>query len=317
MERDSDQMISNSIAILDREEKTNQNDNTIRTYTVAKGGLPGTLTISGDASNSNPIQPEITFTFEKVRSYRIQQPGSSTKLVIKSTDSSDKDINVDIEDEGASTTEQVSTDSSDGTTLVSTTSEFGDIDAVKLGSQTTGNIKVYINDGDESSPSEGTLLTTIYGKDEYHNVGDLGVPLLGTGSHESGLSGDFIRFHGSTLEQPSGTDVALEMQSAEFTVENNLEQTPRVDDIVQAVFPGVRDTSLTATVFGERESHDHIMDSLRNTSDNLIWDLQDAGSIQLDNARKTDPPARTVEGTQAIMSLDVGFSGEGLTLSKP
>lgn len=321
MERDSDNILKNSHTVVKRDIKTEKDGNTVRTYKVGKGGYIDTVEASLDIGDSDFIIFNLNYMFRKKRSYRIEQPSSDTKLALESTDSSDTGITVTIENEGATTTEDVSLDGSDATTLVSTTSSFGDIDAIELGSETVGDVKVYENDGSETSPTKGTKLTTIQGSDSYDGVqGDLGVPALGSGSHvTSDIGTQYYRFANSTVERPSSTDLAAQINTVDFTVENNIEAQGEVGSTLPQLVPGVQEVTLTSTIWGEKEIHDKLVDHLTIAKDDLVWDLNSGstspGKITLGNSTITDPGSTAEESEQAIASVDVQFSAESLTVS--
>lgn len=257
----------------------------------------------------------MTYQFEKIRSYQIDQPSSSTLLAFESTDSSDTSLSIDVENEGAGTTETVSLDGSDATTVVSSSSNFSDIDSISLQSESTGDIKVYVNSGSQTTPSKGDQLATIPGSDTYNGIeGDLGVPALGNGSHASALNSSYELFLGDTIERPDGTTTwAYDISSIEFTVSNNLETSVRSDSMRQRINIGNQDVEVSASIMGETESHSQIIEHLQKTSNQIDWVL-DNSELRATGAVLTDPPSRTVEAGQASMGLDATFSGTGVTV---
>lgn len=326
LERDSDQLLKNTHTLVDREDKTSlDSEETVnestsydtRIYTVGKGGYVDEVVFTGDPGSQQPVQVELTYQFEKIRSYQIDQPSSATGLALESTDSSDTGLTVTIENEDAGKSEDVSLDGSDATTLVgSTTTDFADIDAIELGSEATGDIKVYINDGSTSTPTKGDQLATIPGQSTYNSIeGDLGVPALGSGSHASALGSSYEIFLGDTIERPSGTSTwAYDISSYEMTVSNNLETSVRSDSMRQRISIGQQDSEVSATLMGETESHSQIIEHLQGTTNDIVWTL-DNSILQLDSAVLMDAPSRTIEAGQAMLSLDCGFTGSGITVT--
>lgn len=323
LERDSDQLLKNTHTFVDREDKTSlDSEETIngstshdtRIYTVGKGGYVDEVTFSGDPGSQQPVQVELSYQFEKIRSYQIDQPSASTKLALESTDSSDTSVTVTVENEDAGTTEDISLDGSDATTVVSSTETFGDIDAISLGSETTGDVNVYVNDGSETTPSKGDQLATIPGSDTYNGIeGDLGVPALGNGSHASALNSSYELFLGDTVERPSGTNLGYDISSVEMTVSNNLETAVRSDSMRQRIHIGNQDVEVTANIVGETESHSLILSHLQKTSNNIDWTLSNT-TLRASNAVLMDSPSRTIESGQASLSLDAGFQSEGIVV---
>lgn len=255
--------------------------------------------------------------FKKLRSYKIQQPSSSTKLAIESTDSNDTSQSLEIEDEGAGTTESVSLN---GTTVVSSSSSFSDIDVLELDSEAIGDVKIYENDGTETSPTKGTQLATIKGSASYDDIqGDLGIPALGSsGSHATDVGTDFFRFANTTVERPASTDLAAQINSVSLTIENNIEADGDVGSTLPQLVPGPQDVTLTATIWGYQEAHNKVVDHLTTSKDNLIWNLGSSpGQIELTNATIIDPGTLAEESEQAFATVDSQFSAEDLKVTQP
>lgn len=320
MARDADQLFPNSHTIVDREDKLSiSSDQTVsgntsydtRLYTVAKGAVIDEVAVTGDPSDAQPVQVELTYLAQKGRSYQIDQPGSSTLLTVKSSSANDTSQSVTIENEGAGTSESVTLN---GTSLVSTSSTFGDIDAIELSGETDGTITVSINDGTNSSPTEGDALAKIEGKNTYDSVeGDLGVPALGSGSHETLSSPSVEQFIGDVIDR-GGSNFAYEIPSATVTVANNVEETERSSSYGMGLHPGNREITMEATMYGDAMTHDLLQQHLENTAKNVTWKL-DGGNLQLDNAVLQEPGERAAEEGQALMTTDNLFQADGLTFA--
>lgn len=320
IQRDSDQTLKSTHTVVDREDKTSitseeawsSSSHDTRIYTVGKGGYIDEVTLNGDPGSQNPVAVELSYQFEKIRSYQVDQPSSSTKLAVKSDDSGDTSQSLTVEDEGAGASESVSLS---GTSLVSTTNSYGDIDALELDSETTGTVEVYVNTGSETTPSQGDKLSELPGSSAYNSTkGDLGIPALGSGSHASAIGQSYEIIVGDSVERPSGTNLAYDINSVSFNVSNNLETTERVDDIRMRIDVGEREATVDATVLGETESHTNILEHLQITENDVKWTLE-GGSVQVDSAALTDPPSRTIEAGEAALSLDNTFTGKSVTLS--
>ncbi len=309
MIRTNDETLSGSISMLGREDKEND-----RQFTVVKGAYLDSVEIDGNAGESQPIQPNISIMAEKVRQYDVKQPLSGEQLIAaKSDDSADTTQTLTLENEGAGKTATISLS---GTTLQSSSTKLGDVDAVELDAETEGNISVFYNQGTQGSPTEDRKIVEIKGKVFYQNVGDLGVPTLGSGDMSETVSGDFFRFQGSSVERPASENLGEEIESVNLTIENNLNIVPKIDDITQNVFEESRDISFTATVYGRAEMAGQVLEHLGNVEDDVVWDLGDPpGKITVQAAHMTDPPTSTKEEGQGVMMIDVGFSGQGLSLT--
>lgn len=320
--RDSDNQIPNTHSFVDREDKSSisagqtVNGSTsyaTRIYTVGKGGYLDEVTIGGDPGSDQPVTVELSYQFEKVRSYQVDQPSSSTELVAKSTDSNDTTQTLTVEDEGAATS---ATFTLNGTSIVAsdTSVSFDNIDAVELDAETDGDVELYINDGTNSSPTQGDQLTTLRGKNSYSGEGDLGVPALGAGSHAGSIGSSYEQIIGDTVERPAGTSLAFSINSVEFAVSNNVETNTRLGGTRLRIHDGPQDVEVSATVLGESESHQQIIDHLQAKENTVRWTM-DGGNIEADNAAITDVGDRSIESGQAMMTLDNTFTGQGVTIN--
>lgn len=313
LQRDTDNRLQNTHTIVRRMDQSDLDaGNTVngstakdtRQYVVYLGASIDTVTITGDPTSGQPIMVELSYVAEKARVYQIDQPGSSTQIDVVSSDSSDTSQTVTIEDEGAGTSEDVSLN---GTTTQTTTASFSDIDAVHLSAETTGDITITENGGDDLMVIRGT---SSYDFDE----GDLGVPALGSGSHASDINQSYEIFQGDTVERPSNTNLGDEINSTEFTVENNLESRPTNTGQRNIVSANERSAQVSGTVFGEVEMFDKLMDSLENIGNDLVWTFG-GGSLTLTDCRVMEVSPDTEEANQGIREVDVTFNGEGLTVA--
>lgn len=315
--RDSDQLLPNSHTLLDREAKGQINKNqTIsgntprptRIYTVAKGGLIDEAAITGSPSDAQPVTVELSYLAQKGRSYQIDQPTSTTSLTVVSSDNSDTSQTLTVESEGANSVEQVTLN---GTTVVGTSTSFGNIDVLELDTETVGDVTVSINEGSTSSPTAGDALSIINGKASYRGVeGDLGVPALGAGARED-ISGQPVEtFIGDQISR-DGVEYPYEISSATLTVANNIEETERSNGFGMALHPGNAETTMEATMFGEAMTHDLLMQELTNTTDDITWEM-DGGTVELPDSICQEPGERAAETEQAVMTTDNAFMSEGI-----
>lgn len=313
--RDSANRIPNTHAMLAREFRPVSPDDPsdvdgARTFTVMKGGYPN-ASLEGDPETGAPIPTELTYTAEKIRSYEVLQPTSSTLLTVKSTSANDTSQTITFEDEGASTTGSVALN---GQTVESTTASFADLDGAELDAETEGDVIISINDGTETSPTEGSTLLTIrgglyYSNDDQPLEGDLGVPVLGAGSHPTELGTNFEHFLGDSVQR-NAEDIAFDLNNVTFETDNNYDSTPREDSTRYRITAGNRDITLSSDVVGHRATHAHIMDSLGSVGTNLVWTLSKT-EITVNGATVTDAPERTRESDQAAAQPSVEFSGQG------
>lgn len=315
--RDSSNRIPNTHAMLARESRPVSPDDPsdvdgARTFTVMKGGYPN-ASLEGDPETGAPIPTELTYMAEKVRSYELLQPATSTLFAIESTSPEDTTQTLTIEDEGAATTDTVTLD---GTNLVSTTQSFDNWDAGELDAETEGDVIVSINSGTETSPTKGTELTgspirgsLYYSNDDQPLEGDLGVPALGAGSHATELGTNFEHFLGDSVQR-NAEDIAFDLNNVTFEVDNNFDPTPREDSTRYRITAGNRGITLTSDVVGHRATHAHIMDSLGSVGTDLVWTLSKT-EITVNGATVTGAPERTRESDQAAAQPSVEFAGQG------
>lgn len=311
LQRDADNRLQSTHSVVRRIDQSDLDaSNTVngstsldtRQYLVGKGGYVSNVTLTGDA-NEDPtlVMVELEYEFEKVRSYKIDQPASSTTIDVISADANDSGT-VTVEDEGANTSEDI-TISANGT--ASGTSSFSDIDAVELSAEQAGDITI----------SDGTNdLMVIEGQASYdHGVGDLGVPALGSGSHASAIGQSYENFVGDTVEQPSGTTLADSIVVTEMSIDNDVNANPKSTGPSRALSAGRASPQAEVTIFGEAEHHRKLVDAYTTDSDNLIWTLT-GGSIQLDAAQALEAEASEDAG-QSFKEVDVTYEGQGVTLT--
>jgi len=305
--RNADNQIPNTHGILAREQRTTKSPDDpsdvrgARVYTVAKGGYPN-LSVEADPENDEPIPAELTYQFEKIRSYEILQPASESELAVVSTDDSDT-MDIVIEDEGASKTERLTLN---GTTEVTTTdTDWTDIDAVELVSEATGDVTLKISGGSDLMTIRGA---SHYSSDDQDLEGDLGVPVLGSGSHPSTTGSSFEHFQGDSVQRNSA-DIAYDLNNIVLEVTNNYDMTSRHGSVRMRINEGNRDVLFTSDVIGEAESHDYIMESLTAGDEDITWTLSNT-IFNLNSSAVSDSPERTRESDGAAAAISVEFRSE-------
>lgn len=292
--------------IVDREDRVSGgNDGAgVRIYTVALGAMVGTVSITLDADTGEPVPVELNYTCEKIRSYAIHQPSSSTTVEIVSTDAGDTmDIEIEGQDSGSDVSETISLN---GTTTVTTTQSFESIDAAYLASEPAGDVTI--------SDGSGTTLMTIRGADSYDGIeGDRGVPTTGSGSHASALGSSFEKFLGDSIDR-GGSAIAGEIVSGEIEVDNGLETTPRASTYRRVVTAGQRSVTMSADLIGEVRSHDAWDDHLQNTQSDVVWNAG-GGTVTLNSATLTTPGARAITPDEILLQDGSEFTAQGITVA--
>lgn len=313
--RDSANQIPNTHSLLAREFRPKSPDDPTtvdgaRTYTIMKGGYPN-VSIEADPETGEPIPTELTYMAEKIRSVEILQPASSSLVVAQSTSADDTTQTLSIEDEGAGTTDTISLN---GNTPVSSTESFDDIDAIELDAETEGDVTLHINDGTEVSPTVGDELSKLrgglyYSNDDQSLEGDLGVPVLGSGSHATEIGTTYEHFLGDSVQRNS-EDIAFDLNDVTFEIDNGFDVTAREDSTRYRITEGNREVAFNATVVGHRASHRHIMDSLGSVGADIVWTMSKT-ELTVNGATVTGAPERTRESDQAAAQPEVEFMGQG------
>lgn len=276
-----------------------------RIYYVATGGLIGNVELSGEPESGDPIVVTLDYMCEKLRAYLADQPAASTTLTVASTSASDTTQTLTIESDGAGTSEAVALN---GTTNVVTVASFTSIDAFFLDAETEGNVTI----------TDGTnTLVTIYGKASYNNrEGDLGVPLLGSGSHAAAIGSAYETILGDTFERPVGTDLGLDacISSAGLSVDNSIQQDSCITRIGHILSEGARTVNMNVSLIGPKPSYDSMIDHLRAVQNNIVWTLT-GGTLTLVDAVLTDLGTISRETQQATLTVDNTFQGKSLTIA--
>jgi len=271
-----------------------------RVYHVGKGGAVTEVTLPFEVDEGNPVQPELSYQFEKFRTYRIDQPSASTTLDI--TNNGSTSVDVTIEDEGAATTETITVSGGSSQTTVES---FGDIDAVELSNDVDGSVEV--------SDGSGTTFITIEGSDSYTTEGDLGIPALGSGSHASTIDTDYVIFNDDTY-QYSTEEIAAEIISGELTVSLESDDNPRVGSARRNINTTGRRTTWSATVAGESTSVNQVANYLTNTVYDIEW-VADEGSVTGPDAEYFSPGSSDFEAGSGKNERSIELQSKGVTIS--
>jgi hypothetical protein len=277
-----------------------------RMYTVISGAKIGTVAIAAEPESGEPVNVNLSYMAEKLRSYRVDQPATAATLSIVSSSTADTTQTLTIESDNSGTSETVSLN---GTTPVTTTASFATIDALLLSAQCQGDVTISVG---------ATVLATIYGRLSYDNrEGDLGIPLLGTGSHPTLVAGEFEYLLGNTITrggQPLMNDV--DISSMSLTVENNLDPQPSHKTIGRRINEGPRDVQIGATIYGNTASFDTMREHLQLIKSDILWQLA-GGTLEFPGAILMSPGTVVKETSQATMSIDNTFTSQGMNIITP
>jgi len=275
-------------------------------FHVGKGGVPTEVTIPFEVDDGSPVQPELSYQFEKFRVYRIDQP-SGTALVVRNN--STQSVDVTVENEGATVTDTV-TVAAGATEALS--GAYDDVDAFELSTDVDGDVELATDDG---AGAVDTVLSTIQGSDSYTTEGDLGVPALGSGSHATATTDpDYIIFNDDQYDY-DGTPIADEIVSGELNVSLEVEDNEKVATARRNIHITGRRTTWTATVASESGSADFTVDYLTNVVFNNIAWTADEGSVKGPNAELFSPGTSDFEPSNGKHERSLEWQSEGVTIN--
>lgn len=303
--RDDYNQLLDSLLMVERTEIPGGNDDAgIRVYSVVRGAEVNSVEPTLDPSSEQPILMELGFQPRKVRSYAIHQPSAETTLEIVSDDADDT-MDITIENEEAGTTETITLN---GTTAVTTTSLFSDIDAIWLSEEPTGDVTITDGSGTTICELAGGLT---YSDDDQPVDGDRGVPALGAGSHAGPIGTTFEHFVGDRVERPVGTAVRPRLNSGSWTVDNDLSTDSLHSTRAPTVDTSDRTVTVDADVAGPTVSHDSMMESLQKSQNDIEHELS-GGIVRFKNTVVQSPGSREREASgQATAAISETFEASG------
>ena len=309
--------LPNTHTILSRTERSSGGNDSGGIYTirVMKGAKIDTASLEWVQDTGLPIPVTLDYQVREGKRYDVHQPSSSTTLTVKSTDSSDTTQTVTVENLDAGTSESFDLN---GTTLVTSSTAFSEVGQVNVDGETVGDVVVSVNDGNQSTPTEGATIITINGTSSLPQgyVGERGIPLIGSGSHGSSLgdSNEEI-FLGDNIERPSGTAIADNWSSGTLEVSNDLAAIPDGNqDQFQSWQEGNATPEVSIELFGETVPQSIINDLKKAVQDDIVWTAS-GGSVTLKNAQvKSDIDDAISAGDQRV-TVEPAFGGTDLTVS--
>ncbi len=280
-----------------------------RIYSYGTGGFQGRAMVAGSPDSGDPTKVTIDYIFNKARSYLLNQPTAATGLTIVSDSTADTTQSVVVENEGAGITETIALN---GTTpAVGIVLTFADIDAIRLTAETEGDITVTFTTG-------GNTVIVLEGKVSNNGIeGDLGLPLLGSGSFETALGLPFQTVLSSVFTR-GGVALATNVMATSFEVNNSLEQDSKVSTRIKTISPGSRVITFNATVFSDQASHDAILANLQATEADIVWTFTggvSARTVTLGGSALMTPGERSYDRGEAKMTLDNGFQGQTIVIT--
>lgn len=304
-DRDSDNRIKNTHSIRIRDDRANDdpddpaNVSGARIYVIGKGGHPNN-DMEAPIENGGPIESTISYVCEKVRVYEAFQPPGDEALDVVSTDSGDTSQTLTIEDDSG-TSEDVSLN---GTTAVTTTkADWASIRGFELDAEATGDVTISLS-------TSGDTLVTIRGAGYYGPggtsiEGDLGVPVIGSGSLGSAVSNDFEFLNGATVQR-GGSAFNYDVTAATWSVDNNYGTEPRHDSLSPRIDEGNRNASVEFDLIGWGVSPQFLDEALGLNEENVVVGLPST-DITWNNAIAVGPSDVERGPDDSAIAYGVGF----------
>lgn len=288
--------IQNTHTIVDRATRA---DGT-RVYTVLTGGHPNLSELTGDPGSGMPVLASLDYEAKLARRYKAAQP-SAEQLTVKSTSANDTTQTLTIENDDATTTDDVPLN---GTTGVVTETDaaaaitFDSIDAFKLDAETEGDVII-----EDSSANELARI----------KAGDFGVPLLGAGSHAGAIGTSYEQFIDDTITR-GGNAIAAELRSAGLSASNSYEKAGVAGSTEQAIHAGQQSIELSATIAGDFAGYDSMEEHLRGTEADIVWTM-DGGTITLSKCALTSLGDVGPSAGEVISTVDNAFTPSDITIN--
>lgn len=273
-----------------------------RTEHYGRGCIAEEATMELAPEDASVINNELQYTGHKFRRYQLDQPNSSETIAVRSSQSGDTGETVNIETTDGATSESLTLDSSDSTTLVTSSNTYGSL-RVSLPAEISGDLEVYTYDSANAVAKQ--LLTVIRGADARDGIeGDLGVPLVGSGSFGDGSSlNDGIPALGSDLSW-DGHNAAENVSSTTITVENEVETNATDSGLVPDIRTGSQTVTLESTVFGEVESHQMYDEHLKGREAALSFAIE-GGTVDIPRGFINEGGSTEKEAGGAVLQVEV------------
>ena len=276
-----------------------------------RGGIPDEPEISVNPSDTAVVGVELPYTVHKLREYQIDQPNTEY-LNIRSSDASDTGVAIEVEDD-TNTTETITLDGADATTVVGSAATFDSLIAVRPAEELTGNLEVYGDDGSGTSAPgvADQLLTIIYGSAHYDGVeGDLGIPITGSAGSfqpESELGAGQAELTSNSALTWDGDPAAEKVQGTTVSVTNELEETNTDTGLAMDIRGTGQSVTASSTIFGETEVYDKLSDHLEGKEGELRMSLS-GGDIVIPRAYIRDAISASREESQAYIAPEITFA---------
>jgi hypothetical protein len=277
-----------------------------REFIYGSGCYPSSGAAPGDPSASEPIIAEAGYAAQKVRQYIIHQPSDSTQITVVSTNDNDS-MDITIESEDAGTTETITLN---GTTEVSGSTSFSDIDAFWLSAEPQGDISI------KDDADNNLLEDPIQGSENDGVEGDRGVPPLGSGSHSSAIGTDpedylFLgtssTFGGGALAESASAD---RVHALDLSIDVDITREPLQGTRRQSIDPGTATVEVDADVAGPYESAKQNVRYFRGTEGDLVYTYPD-GTVTVKNSQLTDTDDVDRSAGDSNQLYGVTFAGHG------
>ncbi|WP_248908156.1 hypothetical protein [Halocatena marina] len=281
-----------------------------RKYIYGRGGRPEEAVLGIDASDNALCVVECPYQFQMVRPYQWDQPINGFLHVV-STDPSDTDLSVELENVDASETASVTTDAADATTAVASSSELSSLGTIWVPDEHVGSILVYDDDGSGagSAGEPAQLLGVVKGTSLYDGIDyDSGTPPLGSGSFDDGTSLEGKQYAIGAEVLWNGRAIADYHQGSSLTISNDMGEEAATDtgfEIARQV--GTQEVTSETTAFGETASNDNFEDFVEGREGEYQIQLTD-GNITLSKAFLSEGTPASSESGEAFLLPESTFT---------
>lgn len=276
-----------------------------REFVYGRGCRPISASVPGDPSESSPLVAEATYACERVRQYIVHQPSDGTTLTVVSTSSNDTmDITIEQED---GTSETITLN---GTTSVTGSTSFTDIDAFWLSAEPEGDISI------QDDSSNDLLEDPITGSNTDGVEGDRGVPLTGSGSHASAIgtdpadylfAGTSTTYDGGALAQSPPSE---RIHALDLSLEVDESREPRQTTRRQAIDGGPMTVSVEPDLSGPYESAKQKYRYFTGFEGDVVYTFPD-GTVTVKNAQPSDTDDVDRSGGDVANQFGLTLEGHG------
>lgn len=297
-----------------------------RKYLYGRGGIPEEAALGINADDNALCTVEYSYRFEKIRPYQLDQPDVGILHVV-STSANDTGLSVTIENADGTNSNTINLDAVDpvGTpTVTGSGAPYTSLGAVHVPNDHDGTVLVYDDDGtggvdasgNQLPGAAGQLLATVKGNDLYDDIeADSGLPLLGTGSFDTGATLEGKQYAIGAEVFWNNQEFAQYHQGSTVTIGFDISEEPTTNTgLAQVYAPSSRNVEAETTAFGQTVSDDLMNDFLEGKDGVLTYSLT-GGDVILPFAHINEGGPGAREDGEAFVMPEVTFVGKRDTVN--